>query len=250
MKNPDRITIVIPTYNEAGNLPGLAAAVWDLPLPPIHLLIVDDSSPDGTADVARDLAARHPGRMSVMQRTGKLGLGTAYIAGFREALRLGADFIGQMDADFSHAPGYLPSLVAALQNADVVFGSRYIEGGRLDERWSPGRRLLSRFGNLYARTILGLQARDVTGGYRMWRRATLAALPLDRIRSNGYVFQVEMAYVAQLLGFRHVECPIYFEDRRLGESKMSFRIQVEAAVRVWQVLGQHRRLTPADRRPG
>jgi dolichol-phosphate mannosyltransferase len=138
-----------------------------------------------------------------------------------------------MDADFSHAPGYLPGFVAALQDADVVYGSRYVAGGRLDERWSTGRRLLSRFGNVYARAILGLRALDVTGGYRLWRRATLAALPLERVRSNGYVFQVEMAY---------------FEDRRVGESKMSFRIQVEAALRVWQVLAHHRHLTPADRR--
>jgi dolichol-phosphate mannosyltransferase len=243
-----RLTIVIPTYNEAGNLPALAAAIWALPLPALHLLVVDDSSPDGTAEVARQLAASRPGQMTVLQRAGKLGLGTAYIAGFQEALRQGADVIGQMDADFSHDPGYLPGFLTALEETDVVYGSRYVAGGSLDDRWSAGRKLLSRFGNAYARAILRLQVYDATGGYRLWRRETLAALPLERVRSNGYVFQVEMAYVTQHLGFRHVECPIYFEDRRIGESKMSLRIQIEAAIRVWQVLAHHRRLMPSDRR--
>ena len=241
------LTIVIPTFNEAENLPALAAAIWALPLPAMHLLIVDDSSPDRTADVARELAAGRPGQMTVLQRSGKLGLGTAYIAGFREALRQGAEVIGQMDADFSHAPGYLPGFVTALEGTDVVYGSRYVAGGRLDDRWSAGRKLLSHFGNAYSRAILRLHVHDATGGFRLWRRETLAALPLERVRSNGYVFQVEMAYVAQRLGFRHVEIPIYFEDRRIGELKMSFRIQIEAALRVWQVLAHHRRLSPADR---
>jgi dolichol-phosphate mannosyltransferase len=243
-----RLTIVIPTYNEAENLPALAAAIWALPLPGLHLLVVDDSSPDGTAEVARHLAASRPGQMTVLQRAGKLGLGTAYIAGFQEALRRGAEVIGQMDADFSHDPGYLPGFLTALEETDVVYGSRYVAGGRLDDRWSAGRKLLSRFGNVYARAILRLHVFDATGGYRLWRRETLAALPLEHVRSNGYVFQVEMAYVTQRLGFRHVECPIYFEDRRMGESKMSLRIQIEAAIRVWQVLAHHRRLMPSDRR--
>jgi dolichol-phosphate mannosyltransferase len=147
-----------------------------------------------------------------------------------------------MDADFSHAPETIPTMLEALAGADAVFGSRYVPGGRLDERWSAGRVALSRFGNWYARRILRLRLRDVTGGFRAWRAATLRGMPLDRIRSNGYVFQVEMAYVATRLGYRIVETPIYFEDRRFGRSKMSLRIQVEAALRVWQVLIHHRGL--------
>jgi len=152
-----------------------------------------------------------------------------------------------MDADFSHSPKYIPVFLEALPAADAVFGSRYVPGGRLDERWGLARLALSRFGNSYARTILGLRILDVTGGFRAWKRSTLASMPLDRIRSNGYVFQVEMAYVASRLGFRIVESPIYFEDRRLGRSKMSLRIQIEAALRVWMVLLEHRHLAPQAR---
>ena len=241
------LTIVIPTYNEADNLPALARAVWDLPLPGTRLLIVDDGSPDGTGDLAEDLARQHPGQLSVIHRPGKLGLGSAYIAGFRAALDAGAEAIGQMDADFSHAPHYLPGFLDMLELADVVLGSRYVPGGGVDRRWGAGRKLLSSFGNTYARLILNLQVRDGTGGFRVWRREALLGMPLERIRSNGYVFQVEMAYVAQRLGYELAEAPIYFEDRRIGQSKMSFRIQIEAALRVWQVLLMHRKLTPARR---
>jgi dolichol-phosphate mannosyltransferase len=185
----------------------------------------------------------------VIHRKGKLGLGSAYITGFRAALQAGAQAVGQMDADFSHSPSHLPEFLKILEEADAVFGSRYIPGGQIDERWGAGRVLLSWFGNFYARTILGLHVMDATGGFRVWRRETLLGMPLDRIVSNGYVFQVEMAYVAQRLGYRLQEIPIYFEDRRIGRSKMSFRIQVEASLRVWQVLMLHRRLTPADRAP-
>jgi dolichol-phosphate mannosyltransferase len=237
-------TVVIPTYNEVENLPELARRLWALPLQPVHLLIVDDGSPDGTGEAAERLAAENPGRMTVLHRAGKLGLGSAYLTGFSRALESRPEAVVQMDADFSHAPEAVPGLVDALKGADAAFGSRYIPGGRLDERWSAGRVALSRFGNVYARAILRLPMRDVTGGFRAWRPATLRALPFDRIRSNGYVFQVEMAYVAQRLGFTIVERPIYFEDRRFGRSKMSFRIQAEAALRVWQVLVTHRRLRP------
>ncbi|MGD2161866.1 MAG: glycosyltransferase, partial [Anaerolineales bacterium] len=183
----------------------------------------------------------------VIHREGKLGLGTAYITGFKRALDTGAQAIGQMDADFSHSPAYIPEFMRLLPDCDAVIGSRYVLGGRLDERWGAGRVLLSWFGNFYARTILSMKIRDATGGFRIWKRATLAGMPLDRIRSNGYVFQVEMAYVAQKLGYKLVETPIYFEDRRIGQSKMSFRIQIEAALRVWQVLFMHRHLTPEER---
>ena len=151
-----------------------------------------------------------------------------------------------MDADFSHDPDYLPGFMQKLESADAVIGSRYVPGGKLDERWGFGRVLLSAFGNLYARTILGLQIKDATAGYRLWRRETLLGMPLDRIRSNGYIFQVEISYVAQKLGFRLIESPIYFEDRRIGQSKMTLRIQLEAAYRTWQVRYLHRHLS-ADR---
>ena len=244
-----QLTVVIPTYNEAENLPALAADLWALPIQDLKILVVDDASPDGTGEIAEDLSLSKPERISVIHRAGKLGLGTAYITGFKHALQSGAEAIAQMDADFSHTPAYLPTFMDLVESHDAVLGSRYIEGGKLDERWGVGRLLLSWFGNYYARTILGLKIQDATGGFRIWRRETLIGMPLDRIRSNGYVFQVEMAYVAQRLGYQIVESPIYFEDRQIGQSKMSFRIQVEAAFRVWQVLMTHRRLTPAQRRP-
>lgn len=250
MDSPGSPIVVIPTYNEAENIPLLVERLWSLPVPSIRLLVVDDGSPDGTGALAEELARRHAGRISVLHRAGKLGLGTAYLAGFAEALRLDPSAVVQMDADFSHAPEEIPRLLEALQQADAVFGSRYVPGGRLDERWSAGRVALSRFGNWYARQILRLPLRDVTGGFRAWRPSTLRGMPLDRIRSNGYVFQVEMAYVAQRLGYRIAERPIYFEDRRYGRSKMSFRIQVEAALRVWQVLIAHRGVRPRSEAAG
>jgi len=244
-----QLTIVIPTYNEAENLPALAAALWALPIPDLKILVIDDASPDGTGEIADDLSASKPERISVIHRSGKLGLGTAYITGFKHALQSGAEAIGQMDADFSHSPAYLPTFMGLLKGHDAVLGSRYVEGGKLDEGWGIGRLLLSWFGNYYARTILRMKIQDATGGFRIWRRETLLGMPLDRIRSNGYVFQVEMAYVAQRLGYQFIESPIYFEDRKIGQSKMSFRIQIEAAFRVWQVLMTHRRLSAESPKP-
>lgn len=244
------LTVVVPTYNEADNLPELAEGLWALPVPGLRLLVVDDASPDGTGEVAERLATANPGRVSVIRRAGKLGLGSALIAGFRRALEEGAGAVAQMDADFSHSPSYLPGFLDLLELADAVFGSRYVPGGRLDERWGVGRVMLSSFGNLYARLILRLRVRDATGGFRLWRRETLLGMPFERIRSNGYVFQVEMAYVAQRLGYQIAEAPIYFEDRRIGKSKMTFGIQVEAAVRTWQLLWTYRRLSPRARRSG
>jgi dolichol-phosphate mannosyltransferase len=241
------LTIVIPTYNEAENIASLTADLWSLPIQDLKIIIVDDGSPDGTGDLAERIGRANPNRLSVIHREGKLGLGTAYITGFQKALMSDTEAIGQMDADFSHSPTYLPTFLEELGSYDAVFGSRYIEGGRLDEDWGIGRVLLSWFGNFYARTILGLTIQDVTGGFRIWRRETLAGMPLEKIRSNGYVFQVEMAYVAHKLGYQVCEIPIYFEDRRIGQSKMSFKIQVEAAFRVWQVLWMHRKLRPENR---
>lgn len=237
-----QLTVVIPTYNEAENLPKLVSALLALPLDTLSLLIVDDNSPDGSGQIAEDLAAQHPGRMAVLHRPGKQGLGTAYLSGFRWALEAGAQAIGQMDADFSHAPEKVAELAQALQSCDIAVGSRYVPGGSLDERWPLWRKGLSAFGNFYARTILRLPLRDITGGFRIWKSSVLQSMPLQRIRSNGYAFQVETAYVAHRLGYTFREVPIYFADRRWGQSKMSLRIQREAAIRVWRILYEHRNL--------
>jgi dolichol-phosphate mannosyltransferase len=239
-----QLTVVIPTFNEAENLENITQALYEQPLGELRILVIDDNSPDGTGKLAENLASRFRDRFEVIHREGKLGLGSAYIQGFQHALSQGAEAIGQMDADFSHSPAYLPEMLAGLDENDAIFGSRYVPGGGLDEHWGRGRLLLSWFGNAYARTILRLRIRDATGGFRIWRRQTLSALPLTRVRSNGYVFQVEMAYVAQRLGFEIRELPIYFEDRRIGQSKMSFRIQVEAATRVWLLPFIYRGLKP------
>lgn len=236
------LTVIVPTYNEAENLPKLVSALFALPLENLSLLVVDDNSPDGTGELAEMLAFEHPGRITVLHRRAKAGLGTAYIAGFQYALKAGAAAIAQMDADFSHPPEKLVELAQALQGCDVALGSRYVPGGSVDERWPLWRKGLSAWGNFYARTILGLPIRDVTGGFRLWRRETLLGMPLELVRSNGYSFQVELAYIAHLMGFTSKEVPIYFADRRWGESKMSFSIQREAAVRVWQMRFRYQRL--------
>ena len=238
-----RILVVIPTYNEAENLPRLVSALFALNLD-LHILVVDDNSPDGTGEIAEALKTQHR-RLDVLHRTQKNGLGPAYLAGFRQALETsGVDAIAQMDADFSHDPAVLPQMAALLENdeADIVLGSRYVPGGRLDEAWPLWRKALSAFGNLYARAILRIPVRDITGGYRLWKREALAAMPLERIQANGYIFQVEMIYVAYKLGFRIAEVPIYFRERQWGQSKMSFRIQREAALSVWQLLKRYRDL--------
>lgn len=229
-----KITVVTPTYNEAENLPKLAQALFALPLD-IRLLVVDDNSPDGTGAVADQLAADYAGRVQVLHRAGKLGFSSAYLEGFQLALDGGAEAVAQMDADFSHDPQVLPVMLEKLQSCDMVLGSRYTPGGRVDERWSIWRKGLSSFGNFYARKILGLPFRDVTTGYRLWRREALQGLPMERIQSTGYIFLVEMAYLATCMGYRIGEVPIYFADRRYGSSKMSLRIQIEAALRVWAV---------------
>lgn len=232
-----KITIVIPTYNEAENLPKISEALLSLPLPDLNLLIVDDNSPDGTGRIADGISQATGGMLQVLHRTGKLGLGSAYRQGFRFALDHGAEAVCQMDADFSHPVDKIPELVQALSAADIAVGSRYVAGGSLDDHWPFWRKWLSAFGNAYARTILGLSQRDCTGGFRLWRREVVQALPLERVKSNGYVFQVEMAYLANLLGFQSKEIPIHFADRRWGTSKMSLRIQIEAAYRVWLLPG-------------
>lgn len=235
-----KITIITPTYNEAENLPNLVSALFALPLD-LHILVVDDNSPDGTGQVADRLAGSDP-RVRVHHRAGKLGLRSAYLEGIQIALAGGADVIVQMDADFSHDPAALVDMAKRLESADVVLGSRYVDGGSVDRQWPLWRKSLSAFGNFYARTILGLPLRDVTTGYRMWRRATLEGMPLERIKASGYIFLVEMIYLAHCVEYRIGESPIYFADRRWGKSKMSFKIQAEAAVRIWQVLWNYRDL--------
>ena len=230
-----RITVIIPTYNEAENLPKLFSALFSLPLAELSLLIVDDNSPDGTGRIADELSSQYPHRITVLHRPTKLGLRTAYLDGFKIAIANGAEAVGQMDADFSHNPAKLVEMAAALEAADVVLGSRYVPGGSVDERWPIWRKWLSTFGNFYARSILNIGLRDITTGFRLWRRETVLGMPLGRIQANGYIFLVEMVYMAYALEYKFAQVPIHFADRRWGKSKMSFRIQLEAAVRVWQV---------------
>jgi dolichol-phosphate mannosyltransferase len=241
-----KITVVIPTYNEAENLPRLVSALFSLPLE-LRVLVVDDNSPDGTGNIADELARQHTGRISVIHREGKLGLRTAYLEGFAFTLKTDVDAIVQMDADFSHDPAVLVAMSERLSSCDLVIGSRYVQGGSVDERWPFWRKGLSGFGNFYARTILQIPLRDVTTGYRMWRRETLEGMPLERIKSSGYIFLVEMTYLAYCLEYKVGEVPIYFADRRWGKSKMSFGIQAEAAARVWQVAWGYRDLRKAGK---
>jgi dolichol-phosphate mannosyltransferase len=222
--------LVLPTYNEAENLePIVAAALEKLP-ESARILIVDDNSPDGTGRIADALAEREQ-RVMVLHRPRKEGLGPAYVAGFRLALAGGAELILEMDADFSHDPAYLPRLLEAARHADLVLGSRYVDGGGVTD-WGPLRRTISRGGSAYARAVLGLAVRDLTGGFKCFRREVLEAIDLDSIAAHGYAFQVETTYRAIRQGFRVVEVPISFRDRRVGHSKMDGAIVAEA---VWQV---------------
>lgn len=237
-----KTTIVVPTYNEKENLPKLVEELFALPLTDLHVLIVDDHSPDGSGQLAEELKKSYPEKLDVLHRSGKLGLGTAYVQGFQKAMQQGAAVVGQMDADFSHPISKIPELLKALEEVDVAIGSRYIPGGSLDEAWPFWRKGLSKFGNFYARTILALPLKDVTGGFRFWKADALQRLPLERVRSNGYIFQVEMAFLAHRMGLMFKEVPIHFADRRWGTSKMSFRIQLEAAYRVWLLRGMYKDL--------
>lgn len=239
-----KITLIIPTYNEAENLPALVRALLALNVPELSLLIVDDMSPDGTGQIAEELASQH-GNIQVLHREGPRGLGRAYVYGFQYALRGNAEAIGQMDCDFSHPPEKFPELVAKLAECDLALGSRYIPGGSLDQRWPLWRKALSRWGNFYARTILGLPIRDVTGGFRLWRRELLEKIPFQDVVSSGYVFLYEILYLAHRAGARFGEVPIHFADREKGQSKMRFSVQIEAALRVWQVRWHYRNWKPA-----
>lgn len=233
---------MIPTYNEAENLPLMANSLFKLGVEDLRLLVVDDNSPDGTGEIAESLKDKFTDRVAVLHREGKLGLGTAYIQGFQFCLEKGAEAIIQMDADFSHNPSVVSDLLEQLKKHDMVLGSRYVSGGSLDDSWAAWRKSLSSFGNFYARLILQLPIRDVTGGFRAWRRETLLGIPLSRVKSQGYAFQVEMAYITYLSGYDIQEIPIYFAERERGDSKMSLGIQIEAAKRVWSIRYEYRDL--------
>lgn len=225
--------IIVPTYNERENVPGFCDQLLSA-LPSADLLFVDDNSPDGTGQLLDEFAANSP-RVHVLHRAGKLGLGTAYVEGFQWALQRGYEYVFEMDADGSHDPKYLPAMLALAENgADVVIGSRNITGGGT-MNWGIGRKLISRGGSFYARTILGIAIRDVTAGFICWRRRALVALDLSTLSSNGYMFQIETKYRALRAGMSVVETPIIFVDRRVGKSKMSRAIVGEALWKVWDL---------------
>lgn len=252
--------MVLPTYNEAENLNLMAEALLRLETGdrvqvagrgrqparptlsaiacdrcPISVLIVDDNSPDGTGEIAERLAFAHPEHVYVLHRPEKLGLGSAYLDGFTFALDHGAEVVVEMDADFSHSPTYLPAMIGLLDEYDVVVGSRWCPGGRIDEKWELWRYLLSKYANAYARLVTGLKVRDTTAGFKVFRADALRRVPYRRVRSNGYAFQIEMATACQREGLRIAEFPIYFEDRTRGRSKMSAGIILDAVWRVWQI---------------
>jgi dolichol-phosphate mannosyltransferase len=213
----------------------------------LEILVVDDASPDGTGLVADQLVSRFPDKFHVIHRPGKQGMGTAYVQGFHWAIDYGAQYILHMDADFSHSPRYVPQMLALIPEYDVVVGSRYVRGGSTDEHWSWFRKLLSWWANsVWVRFILGTKTRDATAGFKCWKATALQEIGLERIRSNGYIFQVEMCYLAERLGYRIKEIPIYFADRRIGQSKMGTRIQIEAALRVFDIRRRYHHLQPAN----
>ncbi len=244
------VAVVVPTYNEAENLPELFARLSSLGVPGLRLIIVDDGSPDGTADLASNLESEFAGSVEVVRRSSKQGLGTAYVDGFRRALASDADRVVQMDADLSHSPEYLPAMLNALGDADVVVGSRYAKGGGVDDSWGLSRRLLSSLGNLGIRLVGGLSVRDATSGFKAFRASALSRLDMSEFRCAGFGFQAEVAHSCQRLGLRVVEQPILFVDRTKGRSKMSAFIVLEA---IWRLLPyrfrrsqSHRRLTRAS----
>ncbi len=248
-----RTFVVIPTFNEAANLPALVGELLALPVPGLVVLVVDDDSPDGTGQVADSLTERLPGRVLVHHRTVREGLGVAYLDGFGRALQMGAEYIVQMDADFSHPPSAVVEMLKQIKEYDVVVGSRYTEGGQLDEEWGWWRRFLSWWANeVWSRHLLGVSTCDITAGFKCWRRATLLGIGLNRVTSNGYAFQVEMTYLSERLGYRIREIPIRFEDRRIGQSKMSTGVKIQGAIDVLRMRWRHRSVVrlPVESRAG
>jgi dolichol-phosphate mannosyltransferase len=227
------VTVVLPTFNEAPNLPVVVGALLELPMTGLRILVADDNSPDGTGQIAEDLAARYGrDRISVVHRPGKQGLGRAYVDGMTRAMLAGAQFVAQMDSDLSHAPGYLPQMLGVLlsTDADAVIGSRYVAGASVASDWPWHRRALSALANTYVRGFLRLRIRDVTAGFKLWRSTALQDIDIASIQSNGYSFQVEMNYRACKQGLKIIEVPIHFAERSEGESKMSLRVQLESAL--------------------
>jgi len=229
----ERALVIVPTYNEFENIPRIVPRILSQDSR-FEVLVVDDNSPDGTGKLADEMAAEEP-RIHVLHRPGKQGLGKAYLAGFQWALERNYDFIFEMDADFSHDPAHLPEFLAAIKDADLVLGSRYRQGKVTVVNWPMTRLILSYMANIYARAITGLELGDATGGFKCFRRGVLQAIPLDKVRSNGYAFQIEMSFRAWKRGFRIVEIPIVFHDRTEGESKMSKGIVREAIWMVWRL---------------
>jgi dolichol-phosphate mannosyltransferase len=233
-----KVTVVVPTYNERDNLPKIVDLLAALQLPDLHLLVVDDNSPDGTGDVADKLVVEAPIPVGVLHRTVKDGLGRAYVAGMTRALAEGADIVVQMDADLSHPAAVVPDMVEMLETTDaaVVLGSRYVAGGAVAENWPWRRKALSTWANFYVNTILRLDVKDATAGFKAWHADTLRAIDVESVQSNGYAFQVEMNYRTVKRGLRIAEVPIHFEDRTNGESKMSLGVQIESALVPWKLL--------------
>ena len=227
-----KTVVVVPTYNEAKNLPELVERLFALGLGGLELLVVDDASPDGTAVVARDLGNSYPGRISVLEREAKRGIGPAYVAGFQKALELGADCVVQMDADLSHLPQYIPAILEQLSTYDVVVASRYVVGGDSDDNWGLKRRVLSRIGNFYTKIASGVCLKDPRSGFKGYRREVLENIGLTCLRSKGFIFQTEVAARCQQMGSRVTEVPIVFYDRKEGQSKISFAIIFEA---IWRL---------------
>lgn len=237
--------VLIPTYNERDNLPLVVAGV--LAQPHTRVLVIDDGSPDGTGQVADQLAAAHHDRVEVLHRTGARGLGRSYLDGFRHALASDADYVCQMDADLSHDPSFIPALMAsAAAGAGLTIGSRYLPGGRV-ENWPLRRKMLSAFANRYIRAATGLAVRDCTSGFRCWRHEALATLPLDRISSDGYAFLVEVTFHAALAGIEIAEVPIVFVERRQGSSKLSASVIVESVATPWRLAQRHGRVESSKR---
>jgi dolichol-phosphate mannosyltransferase len=239
--------IIIPTHNEANNLAVLVAELWALQMPGLSILVVDGGSTDGTGQLADELAQQRPDGLAVLHLSAQGGLRRAYIAGFKWAMAHGANYIIQMDCDFSHSPKYIPLLLETAKQAELVIGSRYVSGGKMDERMGVLRYLQSWWANsIYTRFILDLSVSDATSGYRCWQANALQRIDLDGIASNGYSFQIEMAYVAEKMGYQIAEIPIFFEERRIGQTKMRLSAKVEAAWRTWDMLWRYRELSPAE----
>ncbi len=236
--------VIVPTYNERDNLPVLVRALMEYP--EVSVLVVDDHSPDGTGALADDLAREYAGRIDVMHRTGRRGLGRSYVDGIRSVLDRPVDVICQMDSDLSHDPRHLRDLIAATDHADVVIGSRYVPGGAV-VNWPLRRRWLSRFANAYIRLVTRLSPSDCTSGYRCWRRAALASVPLDQSGSEGYSFLVEMLFAASTAGLTFAEVPITFVERKQGESKLSKAVLWESAITPWRLIASRKTARPAVR---